>query len=130
MEKIKMSVTLPVSAIELYNAWLDSKKHSEFTGGEAHMSKRKNGKFTAWDEYITGTNIELQEGKFIKQAWRTQEFDGEAPNSIVEITFEERKGNTTMNLYHYNLQKGDGKKYEKGWEDHYFKPMRAYFRAK
>lgn len=130
MEKIKMSVTLPVSAQELYNAWLDSRKHTAFTGGEAHMSKKENGEFTAWDEYISGTNLELQEGKFIKQSWRTQEFGKDAPDSILEITFEERKGKTAMNLYHYNLQKGDGKKYGKGWEDHYFKPMKAYFKGK
>lgn len=130
MEKIKMSITLPVSASELYDAWLDSGIHSAFTGGEARMSRKENEEFTAWDEYITGTNLQLQEGKFIKQSWRTQEFREDAPDSTIEITFEERKGKTTMNLYHYNLQKGDGKKYGKGWEDHYFKPMKAYFKRK
>lgn len=130
MEKIKMSITLPVSAEELYNAWLDSKKHAAFTGGEAHISKKVNGEFTAWDEYICGQNLELKEGKFIKQSWRTMEFKKEDPDSMLELTFEEKKGKTTLNLYHYNLQKGDGKKYAKGWEVHYFKPMKAYFKGK
>lgn len=130
MEKIKMSITLPVSASELYNAWLDSKKHTAFTGGEAHVSKKLNGEFTAWDEYISGENLELKDGKFIKQSWRTVEFKKDDPDSTLELTFEEKRGKTTLNLYHYNLQKGDGKKYGKGWEDHYFKPMKAYFKAK
>lgn len=130
MEKIKMSITLPVSASELYNAWLDSKKHTAFTGGEAHVSKKLNGEFTAWDEYISGENLELKDGKFIKQSWRTVEFKKDDPDSTLELTFEEKRGKTTLSLYHYNLQKGDGKKYGKGWEDHYFKPMKAYFKAK
>lgn len=130
MEKIKMSITLPVKAKELYDAWLDSKKHSEFTGGYAHISKKLNGEFTAWDEYISGKNIELQEGKFIKQSWRTMEFKPNAPDSMLELTFEQKGGKTKLSLYHYDLQKGDGKKYEQGWKDHYFEPMKAYFSSK
>lgn len=130
MEKIKMSITLPVTANDLYEAWLDSKKHTAFTGGDAQISPKVNGEFTAWDEYIIGKNLELKPGKFIKQSWRTMEFKKEDPDSVLELTFEEKKGKTTLNLYHYNLQKGDGKKYGKGWEDHYFKPMKAYFKGK
>ncbi|MBP9068820.1 MAG: SRPBCC domain-containing protein [Bacteroidia bacterium] len=130
MEKIKMSITLPVKAKELYDAWLDSKKHSAFTGGDANVSKKLNGEFTAWDEYISGKNIELKEGKFVKQSWRTMEFKSNAPDSILELTFEEKAGKTKLSLYHYGLQKGDGKKYGQGWKDHYFEPMKAYFSSK
>ena len=130
MEKIKMSITLPVAANDLYEAWLDTKKHTAFTGGDAQINPKVNGEFTAWDEYISGKNLELKPGKFIKQSWRTMEFKEEDPDSVLELTLEEKKGKTTLNLYHYNLQKGGGKKYGKGWEDHYFKPMKAYFKGK
>jgi activator of HSP90 ATPase len=130
MEQIKMSITLPVKASELYAAWLDSKKHSAFTGGDAQISKKVNGEFTAWDEYILGKNLELKDGKFIKQSWRTMEFKDSAPDSILELTFEEKAGKTKLSLYHYNLQKGDGKKYSQGWKEHYFTPMKAYFSGK
>ena len=125
-----MSITLPVKATELYNAWLDSKKHSAFTGGDAVCSKKVGGEFTAWDEYISGENLELKEGEFIKQSWRTMEFPKSAPDSILELTFEEKGGKTKLDLYHYNLQKGDGKKYGNGWKAHYFEPMKAYFKGK
>lgn len=130
MEKIKLSITLPVAAKELYNAWLNSKKHTAFTGGEAVMSNKVNGEFTAWDEYISGKNLELKEGEFIKQSWRTAEFNEDAPDSILELTFHEKAGKTKLDLYHYNLQKGDGKKYSDGWKDHYFEPMKAFFSGK
>ena len=102
MERIKMSITLPVKASELYDAWLDSKKHTAFTGGDAHMSKKVNREFTAWDEYISGKNLELKDGKFIKQSWRTMEFKDDAPDSTLELTFEEKAGKTKLSLYHYN----------------------------
>jgi activator of HSP90 ATPase len=130
MEEIKLSVTLPVKADELYNAWLDSKKHSAFTGGEAKLTKKAGAEFTAWDEYISGKNLELKEGKFIKQSWRTSEFPDAAPDSILELSFEEKGNKTKLDLYHYNLQKGDAKKYGDGWKAHYFEPMKAYYSKK
>ncbi len=130
MGKINISVTLPVKAVDLYNAWLDSKKHSAFTGGKAKITNRAGSGFTAWDGYISGKNLELKEGKFIKQSWRTVEFPDDAPDSILEITFEELDGKTKLHLLHYDLQRGDAAKYEEGWKDHYFKPMKTYFSLK
>lgn len=130
MGKINISVTLPVKAIDLYNAWLDSKKHSAFTGGKAKISGKIGASFSAWDEYITGKTLELVEGEFIKQSWRTVEFPEGAEDSILELKFEEKDGKTKLHLTHYNLQRGDAEKYEEGWKDHYFKPMKTYFSLK
>ena len=130
MEEIKMSITLPVAAKELYSAWLDSKKHTLFTGGEAKINKKTGSSFTAWDGYISGKNIELKDSEFIKQTWRTTEFNEAAVDSVIEISFEEKAGKTKLSLRHYNLQKGDGKKYKDGWKQFYFEPMKAYFSGK
>ncbi|MBN8692094.1 MAG: SRPBCC domain-containing protein [Bacteroidetes bacterium] len=127
MESLKMSVTLPVKAAKLYKAWLTSKEHAAFTGGAAKVSSKVGGKFTAWDGYISGKNTELKANKKIVQTWRTSEFPEDAPDSILEIDFEEKNGKTKLNLYHYNLQKGDAKKYRDGWRDYYFEPMKQYF---
>ncbi len=127
MESLKMSVTLPVKADKLYKAWLTSKEHAAFTGGAAKISSKVGGKFTAWDGYISGKNTELKANKKIVQTWRTSEFPEDAPDSILEIDFEEKNGKTKLNLYHYNLQKGDAKKYRDGWRDYYFEPMKQYF---
>lgn len=127
MESLKMSVTLPVKADKLYKAWLTSKEHAAFTGGAAKVSSKVGGKFTAWDGYISGKNTELKANKKIVQTWRTSEFPENAPDSILEIDFEEKNGKTKLNLYHYNLQKGDAKKYRDGWRDYYFEPMKQYF---
>jgi activator of HSP90 ATPase len=127
MESLKLSLTLPVKAEKLYQAWLDSKQHSAFTGGKANISAKVNAKHTAWDGYIWGKNLELKPGKKIIQTWRTAEFPEDAPDSTLEVSFEEKAGKTKLNLYHYGLQKGDAKKYKDGWKKHYFEPMKNYF---
>lgn len=127
MESIKIKVVLPVKADKLYKAWLNGKEHSLFTGAEAKASDKVNGKFTAWDGYIEGKNLELVPGKKIVQSWRTSEFAENAPDSKLELTFEEKGGKTTLHLTHLNLQKGDAKKYTQGWKEFYFAPMKAYF---
>lgn len=59
MERIKVSSTIPTTPQKLYEAWLSSKKHSDFTGGEAKINPKLGGKMSAWDGYITGKFIEF-----------------------------------------------------------------------
>ncbi len=129
MESLKMSITLPVKAEKLYKAWLNSKEHAAFTGGAAKVSAKVGGKFTAWDDYISGKNLELKANKKIVQSWRTSEFAEDAPDSTLEVSLEEKNGKTKLSLYHYDLQKGDAEKYRDGWRDFYFEPMKQYFQS-
>ncbi len=46
---------------------------SSIHGGKTTMTKRANGKFTVFDGYCHGYNIELIEGKKIVQAWHFNE---------------------------------------------------------
>ncbi len=128
MESLKLKITLPIAAKTLYTAWLNSEQHTAFSGGEAIISNKLNETFTAWDGYITGKNLELVPHKKIVQSWRTAEFKADAPDSILELTFEEKNEKITLHLYHYNLQKGDAKKYTDGWKASYFEPMREYYK--
>ncbi len=127
MDKLKVSVTLPVPAKDLFKAWLDSKKHSAMTGGKAVIEPKSNGKHSAWDGYIWGKNIEITPNKKIIQTWRTSEFADNDLDSLLEISFAEKKGKTTVTLSHTNIPEGQGANYKKGWKDFYFTPMKQYF---
>ena len=122
-----ISAVFPVKASTIYEAWLDSDKHAKMTAAEAAVqSKAIGADHKAHGDYIWGINLELFENWKIKQSWRTAEFqDGDA-DSTVEITLEESKGLTKVILRHHGLPDTEGH-YEKGWEEHYFEPMRAYF---
>ena len=124
-----VSTILPAKRKEVFKAWLSSKKHSKMTGGEAQVSDEVGGTFIAWDGYISGTNIILKYKKRIVQFWRTTEFADDEKNSQIEILLKKVKEGTELTLRHTNLPK-DGIKYKQGWEDNYFKPMKAYFEEK
>ena len=128
MDKLKLSVTLPATPKKIYDAWLNGKEHTAFTGGKATASAKVKGKFTAWDGYITGVNIDLKEGKKIVQAWRSTEFPDDALDSILEISLAPKAGGKTLlTLTHTNIPKGQGKKYKGGWKESYLDPMKDYF---
>jgi activator of HSP90 ATPase len=122
-----ISATIKAPVSKIYEGWLNSKIHSEMTGGKAEISDELNKVFTSWDDYISGVNIELVKDSFIRQAWRTIEFEVEQADSLVEIYFEEVDPNKTkITLHHKNLLHHD-LKYKLGWVEHYFEPMKEYF---
>src|SRR6516225_4062470 len=84
-----LTATLPASATEIYQAWLDSQAHSEMTGGEACQSDQVGAAVSAWDDYITGRNLELVPGERIVQSWRTTQFSDEHEDSVIVITLDE-----------------------------------------
>jgi uncharacterized protein YndB with AHSA1/START domain len=122
-----LTTTIPASAEDIYEAWLDSLAHTEMTGGEAIMSDEVGAEVAAWDGYITGRNLELVPGERIVQSWRTSEFTDEHEDSIISVTLEEVEGGTLLTLVHSKVPEGQTSYEEGGWEVHYFEPMKEYF---
>lgn len=116
------------TAHAIYKAWLSTNGHTQITGSPAKVDGKVNGAFTAWDGYIWGTFLELEENKKIVQAWRTSEFPDDAEDSRVKILLEEKDGKTTLTLIHTNMPEEQVDGYKQGWEDFYFKPMREWVR--
>ncbi len=46
-ESFEISEVIPASPQQIYEAWLDTKGHSEMTGSEATVEGTIGGKFTA-----------------------------------------------------------------------------------
>ena len=91
------------------------------------MDGKVGGAFTAWDGYIFGKTLEIESPRRIVQAWRTSEFPEGAPDSRVDILFEEVKDGTKLTLVHSDMPEDQVESYRQGWEDFYFKPMKEYF---
>jgi uncharacterized protein YndB with AHSA1/START domain len=122
-----LTTTLPASADEIYDAWVDSRAHSEMTGAEANQSHEVGAAVAAWGDYISGRNLELVPGERIVQSWRTADFTDEHEDSIITVTLEGVADGTLLTLVHSNVPE-DQTSYERGgWEDHYFEPMKEYF---
>ena len=122
-----LTTTIPASARQIYDAWLDSLAHSEMTGSKANMSNEVGVDVSAWGDYITGRNLELIPGERIVQSWRTAQFVEEHEDSIITVILEEAENGTLLTLVHSNVPDNQ-KSYEQGgWEQHYFGPMKKYF---
>lgn len=80
--------------MQVYDAIINARKHSEFTGAEATCDPVVGGKFTAWDKYISGTNVELVRGRRIVQHWQTTEWPVGYPPSQMVWTFGSKNDGT------------------------------------
>jgi activator of HSP90 ATPase len=129
-EKLELETVLPVSAEDAYDAWLNSKEHSSFTGSKAVIKPKEGSEFRVWDNYITGQIKELEKGRRILQTWRTDEFPENAEDSVLEVMFDNTKKGCRLLLNHWNIPEGQGERYKEGWEEYYFKPMKEYFARK
>jgi activator of HSP90 ATPase len=121
----KLVVSAPPA--DVYEAFVNPRKHAAFTGSAATGSGRVGGTFTAWDGYISGVNRELSPGKKIVQAWRTTEWPKGAADSQVELTFKAVKGGTQVRLVHENVPAEQAAAYRQGWIDYYWTPLKTYF---
>ncbi|MBT8220192.1 MAG: SRPBCC domain-containing protein [Bacteroidia bacterium] len=124
--KFTIKAIIEATPQQVFDTWMDSKGHSEMTGGEASISNEIGSSFTAWDGYISGRNLELVPNKKIVQSWRTTEFHENEEDSLLEIELTERDGKTELTMFHSQLPE-HGAQYVQGWADHYFQPMNRYF---
>jgi activator of HSP90 ATPase len=126
--KFTVSETIPAAPKQVYDAWLSSKGHAAMTESGARVSARVRGAFTAWDGYISGTNLKLKPGKQIVQSWRTTGFAPSDPDSQIEVLLEKAPGGTKVTIRHTNIPGGQSD-YKSGWRECYFEPMKKYFKA-
>lgn len=125
---IKQNVVVPASPDEVYETFLDAEKHSAFTGSKATCNPKVGGKFTAWDGYISGKNLELEKGKKIVQEWITTAWPPGYPPSRLELTLKKVKEGTEISMSHSNVPAEQADDYEQGWTNFYWNPLRDYFK--
>ena len=124
---IMQQIILPVLPEEVYNAFMDSKKHSEFTKSKATGKGVVGSKFTAGDGYISGRNLELEKGKRILQEWTTTEWPKGYPPSKLELTFKKIKDNTELIMVQSRVPRELEEGLRQGWIKHYWEPLKQYF---
>jgi activator of HSP90 ATPase len=125
---IKQTVIIPkVAPQQVYEAYVDPKKHSVFTGSKATGKPVVGGKFTAYDDYIFGEFLELEEGKRVVQEWVSTDFPEGYPPSKLELTFHEVPEGTKIVMIQSDVPKGQADDIAEGWTEFYWTPLREYF---
>jgi uncharacterized protein YndB with AHSA1/START domain len=127
-DSLILKTTIPnATAQQVFDAWLDSRQHADFTGDQADIQPGVGGAFTIGGGYITGQNLELQPYSRIVQSWRTTEFPDSAPDSWLEVLLEESPQGCVLTLNQKKLPEDQVKSYEEGWQEYYFEPLQKYF---
>ncbi|MGA8220960.1 MAG: SRPBCC domain-containing protein [Candidatus Acidiferrales bacterium] len=126
-KSIQQSARFPVSPRQLFETYLDSKKHSAATGGLAQISRKVGGKFKAWHGQLWGHNLLIVPNRMIVQAWRSVNFKASDPDSILILRFSKVPGGGRIDLVHANVPPQDHAGVTKGWHIYYWKPWKEYF---
>ena len=129
-ETIEQTAIVEATPEEVYDAYVDPKKHSEFTGSPATGSPRVGGRFTAWDGYIKGKFVKLEKGKRAVHEWTTTEWPAGYPPSVVELTFTPKGRKTELKMVHTKVPAEQAPEYAEGWNDYYWEPLKKYFEAR
>ena len=130
MKTIIQKVEFKTAPKELYDIFLDSKKHTEATGGKATASNKVGGKFSAWKGHIRGKNLHLVPGRLIVQTWRARDFKKGEPDSVLILTFKKKGKGSELTMVHTMVPDKDAPGITKGWPDFYWKPMTSYLKKK
>jgi activator of HSP90 ATPase len=120
---IRQSAKFKASPHEVYEALMDSRKHSKFTDAKAGISRRIGGKFTAYDGYIEGVNLELVPDEKIVQSWRGSDWP-EGHYSKATFTMRQVEGGTRLTFTQTGVPENQYESISQGWRDYYWKPMK------
>ncbi|HZW85776.1 MAG TPA: SRPBCC domain-containing protein [Nitrososphaerales archaeon] len=129
-EEIRQTCVIDATPDDVYEAYVDPKKHAAFTGSPATGAAKVGGTFTAWDGYIKGKYLKLEGGKRIVHEWSTTEWPAGYPPSKVEILLKAKGGKTELTMVHSRAPAEQADDYAQGWRDFYWTPLKAYFEGK
>ncbi|MDD5686474.1 MAG: SRPBCC domain-containing protein [Elusimicrobia bacterium] len=123
-KNLKQIVVIKATPNEIYEAIMDSKKHSAFTGDTAVISRKVGGRFTAFGDYINGVNLELVPDKKIVQSWHASDWDDDEYYSKITFKLARIKTGTKLNFIHEGIPSKEYNEIKQGWIDYYWKPLK------
>ena len=127
---IEQTVTIKASPHDIYEALMDSGKHSQFTGAPANISREIGGSFTAYDGALSGKTIELVPDAKIVQSWRGSD-EGWPPDHYSEVTFalEEVDGETRLTFVQTGVPEQSYEDISQGWQTYYWPKLKAFLES-
>ncbi len=113
---------------QVYDAYMNSRKHAQFTGDSASISPKVGGKISAGSGYISGKNVRLVKGRLIVQEWKTTEWPDGYPPSRLALSLKKTKEGTEIKMVHSKVPASQAKRYRSGWQEFYWRPLKEYFK--
>lgn len=129
-DAIRQEVAFKASPKRVYDALLDSRQFSEFSGAPAEISRDPGGAFSCFGGIITGRNIELLPNQRIVQAWRVKMWP-EGIYSMVKFELQQHGSETRLVMDHAGFPPEmrahlNGEGADGGWHRQYWDPLTKY----
>lgn len=113
-------------ASRIYEALLDSRQFTAFSGGRAaEIDRAVGGTFTIFAGHIVGRNLELVPNRRIVQAWRVVPWP-EGIYSIARFELVSAGSGTRVVLDHTGFPVEQAEHLESGWTENYWNLLRKY----
>jgi len=122
---IHQEIDLKTGPQRVYEALLDSKQFSAFSGAPAEIHTEAGGAFSVFNGHIIGRNIELLPNRRIVQAWRVVTWD-EGVYSIVKFELKPMGSGTRLIMDHTGFPEGKKEHLDEGWKANYWGPLGKY----
>ena len=128
---IEQSILIKASPHDIYEAFMDSKKHSKFTESKAKISREIGGTFSVFEGDLGGKNIELIQDKKIVQSWRSNEEGWPKTHySTITIELEAVEKGTILTFKQTEVPLSSYKSVKEGWNEYYWEPLKKMLEMK
>ncbi len=122
---LHQEIEIKAAPQRIYDALLDSKQFSTFTGMPAEISRDSGGTLSMFKGLIVGRNVELVPGQRIVQAWRPANWEP-GVYSLVKFELKAQTPATLIVLDHTGFPEGNFRHLNAGWYSHYWEPLKKF----
>lgn len=126
---IEHKVHIRATPKEVYDALINSTKHSKFTSAPAKIGSKPGSAFTCYANYISGITLELEPGRRVVQAWRSRNWPAGHFSIVTFALSLNGKGQTELHFTQIGVPADDYAEKNKGWRTHYWEPLKKFLES-
>ncbi|MEM0465553.1 MAG: SRPBCC domain-containing protein [Candidatus Pacearchaeota archaeon] len=126
MKTIKQTIQFNCSANDFYEYFINPKKLSKIIGGKVVNSMKVPGKFSSYDNYIKGENIELLPGSKIVQNWTCVDFPDKHFSKVTINIKKKTDKSCEIELIQENVPDDLYEDISLLWNEFYWDPIKDY----
>jgi activator of HSP90 ATPase len=123
---IHQEIDFNASPQRIYEALLDAKQFTEFSGRPTEINREVGGAFSLFKGHIIGRNVELIPNQRIVRAWRVVTWP-EGTFSIVRFELKSQGSGTHLVFDHIGFPEGLHDHLAEGWDENYWSLLKKHF---
>jgi len=125
-KSLQQTVRLPASPDELFDSYLDPKRHAALTGKPVQIAAAPGSEVRAFDGMLSGRIVAVVPKRLIVQTWRSGTWSPQDADSVLVLSFSGDRAYGQIDLVHVNIPDRDFDDVDAGWEKFYWAPWRKF----